>query len=509
MPNWLVKILRKKKPDLPQAKIDDKKQQEQRTCGMEEFAQQFKGDDTFVSRQFLCGGKRVCIAFLNGMVANDIIDLHIVEPLQRAEPPSHGDIGQWLTDEIVSVNESARHHELASMTDAIVLGDTVLFFEGMEGALSFNTKQWVTRSIVEPEGEKVLRGPREGFNESLVISTTLIRRRLRTADLTFEFLKLGRRANITCSICYLKSLANLAVLDELRERLNNIDIDGVLAANYIEEMIMDSPMSIFPTVGNTERPDVVVGKLLEGRVALLVDGTSYAIMVPHLCIEMFQTPDDYYSNFLAGSVGRLLRLLGFILTITIPAIYLSLVTIHQEMVPTEVLLSINAARQGVPLPSVVELFVMLIAFEILRESGARLPSTLGQSLSIVGGLVIGQAAVAAKIISAPAVIVMGFTGITGLLIPRLATSALLLRVLFLILSAFIGLYGLLMGIAGLMVFLMGLKSFGIPYMYGTSNFHPQEFKDSMIRAPWWLQRMRPRYISTQDSVRQGRSPQHR
>ncbi len=511
MPNWLVKILRKHKPDEADTPTksdkpapEKKKKQEQQDCGMAAFAALFEGDDTFVSRQFLCGGRQVCIAFLNGMVANDIIDLHIVEPIQHAAPPQHGDIGQWLTDEVVSVNEAARHMQLDEMAAAITTGDTVLFIEGMEGALSFNTKNWTTRSISEPEGEKVLRGPREGFNESLVVSTTLIRRRLQTPDLKFEFRKIGRRAHVTCAVCYLKELVNDAVLSEVNKRLDCIDIDGLLAANYIEEMIMDSPLSMFPTIGNTERPDVVVAKILEGRVAILLDGTSYVITAPHLFVEMFQTNDDYYSNFIMGSLSRLLRILGFILTIMIPAAYLSLVTIHHEMVPTGLLLSIFAARQGVPLPTVVELFVMLVAFELLRESGARLPSFLGQSLSIVGGLVLGQAAVQAKIISAPAVIVVAFAGITGLLIPRLATATLLLRVLFLLLSSVIGLYGLMLGMSGLLIYLSGLKSFGIPYMYGTSNFHFQELKDSVIRAPWWLQRMRPRHISARDSVRQTR-----
>ncbi len=512
MPDWLVKILRKHKPaeaDKPTSSDkpapEKKKEQEQQDCGMASFAALFEGDDTFVSRQFLCGSRQVCIAFLNGMVSNEIIDLHIVDPIQHAEPPQRGDIGQWLTDEIVSVNEVARHEHLDEMAAAITTGDTVLFFEGMEGAISFNTKQWMTRSISEPEAEKVLRGPREGFNESLVVNTTLIRRRLQTPDLKFEFRKLGRRAHVTCAVCYLKGLVNEAVLSEVHKRLDSIDIDALLSVNYIEEIIMDSPLSMFPTIGNTERPDVVVAKLLEGRIAIMLDGSCAVITAPHVFVEMFQANDDYYNNFIMGSVSRMLRILGFVLTIMIPAAYLSLVTIHHEMVPTGLLLSIYAARQGVPLPTVVELFLMLVVFELLRESGARLPSFLGQSLSIVGGLVLGQAAVQAKFISAPAVIVVAFAGITGLLIPRLATATLLLRVVFLLLSSVIGLYGLMLGMSGLLIYLSGLKSFGVPFMYGTSNFHFQEYKDSIIRAPWWLQRMRPRHISTQDSVRQSRN----
>jgi spore germination protein KA len=503
MLNWMKKLFAKKKPE-EKASVsqEDKKTKEQAKCNIEEFARLFDNDDTFVSRQFLCGKLQCCIAFMNGMVNSEIIDLHIIHPMMQATPPEEGDLAQWLTETVISVNESTHHTELSDMVDYIVIGDTLLFVEGIEGAFSFNTKLWLTRAVVEPENEKVIKGPREGFNESLIVNTTMIRRRLRTNDLKFSFRKLGRRTKSTICIIYLQELVNQSVLDELNSRLDKIDIDGVLGTNYIEEQIVDSPWSLFNTLGNTERPDIVAAKLLEGRVALMIDGTPTAVILPSLFIEYFQTNEDYYDNYKMATINRIIRILGFILTITVPAIYLSLVTIHQEMVPTSLLQTINSARQAVPFPSIVEALLMLLAFEVLREAGARLPSFLGQSLSIVGGLVIGQAAVQARIISAPIVIVVAFTGITGLLVPRLSSATLILRVLFLIASSFVGLYGLMLGLIGLLIHLFGMRSFGVPYMMGTMPMNLQDLKDTLIRAPWWYMIMRPRSISVKDSVRQ-------
>ena len=503
MLKWFFKFFRKKKPEAQTASPQEaKKSAELAACGIEEFAKLFDNDDTFVSKQFLCEKKQCCIAYLNGMVNNEVVDFHILQPLMKADPPKEGDLSTWLTETIVSVNESEHHTDLNEMVDHIVVGDTVLFFEGIEGAFSFNTKLWITRAVSEPDNEKVLKGPREGFNESLIINTTMIRRRLRTADLKFCFRKIGRRTKSTVCIMYLQGLVNQSVLDELNHRLDKVDIDGVLGTNYLEEQISDSPWSLFNTLGNTERPDVVAAKLLEGRVAFMVDGTPTAVTLPSLFIEYFQTNEDYYSNYITASINRLIRISGFLLTITIPAVYLALVTIHQEMVPHSLLHTINSARQAVPFPSFVEGLLMLLAFEVLRESGARLPSFLGQSLSIVGGLVIGQAAVQARLISAPVVIIAAFTGITGLLVPRLASATLILRVLFVVLSSLMGLYGLMLGLVGLLIHLSSIQSFGVPYMLGSMPMNLQDLKDTVIRAPWWYMIMRPRQISAKDSVRQ-------
>lgn len=467
-----------------------------------EFIKLFENDGMFITRDIICGKRHCCIAFVKGLVSIELVNKHITEPLMHADPPEKGDITDFLLQSIIIADEVGRHTELSTMANAVTEGDTILFVEGCQCALTFNTKKWSLRAITEPEAEKVIKGPREGFNESLIVNLGLIRRKLNTPDFKTTYRKLGTRTNTTTCLCYLQSLANQAVIDEMNHRLDSINIDSMLSVNYIDEMIRDSPMSMFPTMGTTERPDVVAAKLLEGRVAVLIEGCPCGLTAPFIGIENFQAAEDYYSSFWMTSIGRMMRILGFIFTITVPAIYLALTTIHQEMVPTTLLLAINASRQQVPLPSVVELTVMLVAFEILREAGARLPAFLGQSLSVVGGIIIGQAAVEARLISAPIVIVVSFAGITGLLVPKLEGPTFILRLVFVFLAGILGFYGLMFGLTAMFLHLAGIRSFGVPYMYGAVPLNMQEFKDTVIRAPWWHMVMRPRHISAKDSVRQ-------
>jgi spore germination protein KA len=302
----------------------------------------------------------------------------------------------------------------------------------------------------------------------------------------------------TC-ICYIGRLAKPEILDELDRRLEKIDVDGVVDSNYLIEYVKDAPMSIFKTIGRTERPDVVAGKLLEGRVAIFVDGTPEVLTLPYLFIENFQSNEDYYVNFWYASLYRSLRIFAFLLTICIPALYIAAVTCQQELLPTPMLLSISVARQGVPFPTILETLLMVFMFELLKETGIRMNSSIGQALSIVGALVIGQAAVEAKIASAPIIIVVAVAGITGLIIPRLSMPVIVLRTVFLLLAAALGLFGLVMGLMGLLIYLVDLRTFGLPAFYNPS-WGFQSRKDTLIRAPWWAMKTRPGGMS-EDSAR--------
>jgi spore germination protein KA len=503
MVNWFLKFIRKKpeKAD-PDGKKGAGGEPQRPACGIVEFRKLFEGDDTFVTREFLCSGRQCCVAYVNGMVDTEVVDRHVVEPLMRAEPPADGGALKWLAENAVTADEVTLHSELGPMAEAFVAGDAVCFLEGCAGALTFNTRKWTTRAVTEPETEKVTKGPREGFIESMIVNLSLIRRKLNTPDLKFKFRRVGRRSNTRVCLCYLESLANRAVIDEFNRRLDAIDIDAVLSVNYVDELIRDAPTSIFNTMGTTERPDVTAAKLLEGRVALMMEGCPCALTAPFIFIEYFQTSEDYYGSYWMASISRVMRIIGYILTVTVPAMYLALVTMHQEVVPTALLIAINAARQQVPLPTVLEIVAMLIVVEIMRESGARVPSFLGQSLSIVGGLVIGQAAVEARLISAPIVIVVALTAITSLLIPKIEGPAFILRISFVFITSVLGFYGLMIGMTAMFIHLLGLRSFGVPYLTDVFPTNMQEFKDTAIRMPWYFMVMRPRHISSKDSVRQ-------
>jgi spore germination protein KA len=271
--------------------------------------------------------------------------------------------------------------------------------------------------------------------------------------------------------------------------------------NYLNEYIKDAPLSPFKTIGITERPDIVAAKLLEGRIAIFLDGTPTVLTLPYLFIENFQSNEDYYVNYWYSSFSRILRIAAFFLTTCVPAVYIAAVTCQQEILPTPLILSISIARQGVPFPTILEAILMLLIFEILKETGVRMSANIGQALSIVWALVVGQAAVEAKIASAPIIIVVATTGITGLIIPRLSMAVIMLRMAFLLLSCVLGVFGLIMGLMGLLIYLVDMRSFGLDAFHNPS-MKLQDRKDTFFRAPWWLMKTRPEGLSD-DAVRSG------
>ncbi len=460
----------------------------------------FKNDQTLIVREIenrLNSSTKYCIVYIDGMVNNKLLNEDVIKPLQeyRMRWKEH-DLIDVIAKQVMLSNSVDKTSDMEEMLQAIIYGDTALLIDGYAEVLILNTKGWGSRSISEPDNEKVLRGPREGFNEALMMNLSLLRRKIRTPDLKMEFQTFGTRTKTKACICYLDGVVNKDVLTELKRRLKTFSIDGTLDSNYICEFIKDAPYSPIKTIGSTEKPDIVAAKLLEGRVALFLDGTPVVLTVPFLFIENFQSDEDYYLNYYFASFCRVLRLASFFIASSLPAIYIALVTFHQEMLPTALFMSISMARQGVPFPTALEALFMLVVFEMLRESGARMPGSMGQALSIVGALVIGQAAVTAKIVSAPMIIVVAFTGISGLMIPRIKGANILLRFGLLFMASAIGLYGYLFGMLGFVIHLFNLNSFGISIMNSSYANSMQDQKDIFIRAPWWYMKKRPKFLST-------------
>ncbi|MFU0832098.1 MAG: Spore germination protein B1 [Oscillospiraceae bacterium] len=469
----------------------------------------FTGDDTLIFRLLENNrGKktmRFCLVYVDGMVNNRLMNQDVIRPLLEFVFQTHE--GQSLIDTVqmqaMFANDAKKTDSIDELIQGIVYGDTALLLEGCAQALVLNTKGFSLRSITEPESERAIRGPREGFNESILTNLSMLRRKIRTPDLKFQFMTFGRRTKTKACICYLDSVANHAVLKELKERLRKIDIDGTLDSNYITEIIKDAPYSAVKTVGSTERPDVVAAKLLEGRVALFLDGTPMVLTVPHLFIEHFQDDEDYYLNYYFTCIGRMLRIFAFVVSCCLPAVYVGLVTFHQELLPSPLLFSVITARQGLPFPTALETTLMLIVFEMLRESGARMPGLMGQTLSIVGALVIGQAAVNAKIVSAPIIIVVGLTGISGLMVTRLKGYMIWHRFILLACVCVLGLYGLILGVLIMLAGVFSITSFGVPIMSGIYTRSMKDYKDIYVRAPWWVMIRRPKFLSG-NRVRQSR-----
>jgi len=460
----------------------------------------FDGDDTVVKRQFKNkSGLDFYLFYSDGLVNSLILNEHIMQPLLESHVKKGDDCIENLLNHVINISETKTVTKLKDIVQAVSYGDTVLLVENQSNAIVLNSKTFFMRGIEEPDSEKVISGSREGFTEVLLANLSLVKRRLRTENLKLKYHSFGKRTHTQACICYIDGLVNKEVLKELYDRLDKIDIDSVLDVNYLSEQIREMPHSLFRETGITEKPDVVVGKLLEGRIAVFVDGSPVVLTVPFLFIENFQSGDDYYTNYFYASISRLIRSSAFFLSIMTPAIYLAIAAFHKEMLPTVFFINVAAERSGVPFPVVLEMIIMFIIFDILREAGVRMPTGIGTALSIVGALVIGQAAVEARLVDAPLIIIVGFASITGLLNPRLGASTILLRLIFIILSGIFGLYGFILCFVFLLFHLNNLTSFGIPQLKSYESVEYQDIKDIMIRGPWTKMIKRPNIAA--DTIR--------
>ncbi|MBB6674668.1 spore germination protein [Cohnella nanjingensis] len=393
-----------------------------------------------------------------------------------------------LTDaNVVEVNR------LAQIYSYLLTGHGIVLLDGANAALAVDSVKLQARQVEEPNVQSVVRGPREGFTEVLDWNTAMIRRRLKSPNLWMETRIIGKESQTRVVIAYMNGIVTSSVLDEVRRRMDRIEIDAILESNYIEQFIQDKQLTTFPTVFNTERPDVVSAHLLEGKVAILVDGTPFALVVPALFIQFFQSSEDYYQRTDFASLIRILRVIAFVLATLTPSLYIAVTTFHQELIPTTLLYNLASQREGVPFPAFMEGLLMEVTFEILREASVRMPKTIGQSISVVGTLVIGQAAVEAGLVTAGMVIVVSITAISNFVMPafNMGISARILRFMLMGLGASFGLFGVFLGIILLVVHLCNLQSFGVPYMAPFAPLRLNDQKDALFRMPIPWMRLRP------------------
>ena len=424
------------------------------------------------------------LVFLDGMVDSLFLSENVIKPLTFGVPKSGYISARLISEKVLFANEVSIKTTIDEMLFTVLSGDTLVLVSGSTSAIAVNTKGFPYRQIEEPADERVTQGPREGFCEVAILNLALIRRKLFTPDLCIKSVNLGSRTDTAVYMCYLDSLTDKKTLSMLKERLGKIDIDGVLDSNYLTEHIRDRKYNIFKTIGTTERPDVIAARLLEGRIAIVVDGSPMVLTLPYLFSENFQSDEDYYSSFIVASVRRLLRYVCFVAAISVPAVFIALTTFHIELMPTHFAISVARLRMGVPVSSVVECLLLVVVFEVLKEAGVRMSQSLGHALSIVGGLVVGEAAVEAKIISAPMLIAVAFSGICGLMVPRLKTSVLYIRVSSVIICSLTGLYGFMALGTVILIYVLNLKSFGVDYTVSLQKISFQTLKDSIIRASW-------------------------
>ena len=436
--------------------------------------------------------KKAMIVYIDGLINKDLMERDIISPLKSRE--FDGDVNLALKTHYKEIAE------MPAFVSEVLQGQTALFYEGSQKIYIIDIKQWDKRSVETPDTESVIRGPREGFTESIRTNTALLRRRLRTPKLTIENMVLGREGNTPVGIAYVEGIVNRDVLSELKYRLSQIDTDAIFESGNIEQYICRHKFSPVSGMGSTQKPDVVAARILEGRVAVFCDGTPHVLTIPELFVENLQSSEDYYNRILLATTLRLLRIVGLFITLMLPGLSVAIITFSQEMMPSVFLNSLVASTQKTPLPSGAEIFLLILMFELLKEAGTRLPKTVGSAITIVGALIIGDAAVSAGIVSAPAVIIVALTAVSSFIVPTLPEFVILYRMLFFFLGGTMGLIGIGTGVVIMLIQLVSTESFGVPIL---SSFSKNELKDIIFRFPLRSMTYRPESIAKDNVRRRG------
>jgi len=469
-----------------------------------------ENDDFQVKHFKIFGQYHAAIFYFSNLVNQDNLNKNILRPLMYV--PEHLISKDRPLNKLIDIimNETLYHGQakveesLDKLIAVLLRGETVILIDGITEAIHISTREVEHRSVTQPETEQVILGPREGFIENIDTNIAMLRYRLPTSDFQLRTMKIGRLTKSTVCFCYIKGVANETVISEVEQRLSAIDIDAILDAGYLEQFIEDNHFTPFPQVQATERPDKTVANLVEGRVAILVDGSPFALLVPVVFNQFYQTAEDYSSRFLMGTFARFARMLALVFSLVFPSLYVSLIAFNPELLPTEFAVAVAGGRAGVPYPAVVEVLIIEIAMEILREATVRLPRQVGGALSIVGVLVVGQAAVEAGLASPITVVVIALTTIGSFATPAY-TAAFALRMLrfpIMILAGIFGLYGVMIGIILTFNHLLNLKSFGVPYMAPVSPGDSQGMKDVVTRSPLWSMSKRPNFLQPANRKRQ-------
>ncbi|TPE67896.1 spore germination protein [Halalkalibacterium halodurans] len=394
-----------------------------------------------------------------------------------------------IETQILSVARVQAYDLWSPIIHSLLSGNSIVLIDGFDKALSCSTPGSKWRSIEEPSTETTVRGPKDAFNESLQTNLSLIRRRVKSNRLRVENTELGETTHTDVALVYVDDLVDKKLLQEIKQRLNRVITHKVISEANIEEAMQDEMLTPFPTIYNTERPDMVAYALVEEKVALIIDGTPFALILPTDFAQFFKAAEDYYQRYDLSTFIRLLRYFAFTVSLLGPSLYVALITFHQDLIPTTLLIRLASQREGIPFPALVEALIMEFTFELLREAGLRMPRAIGQAVSIVGALVIGQAAVQAGIVSASMVIVVAATGIASFTTPayNLAVAARLLRFFMMLLAATFGLYGIILGLIMLVAHLSSLRSVGMPYFAPFAPFSMKAQKDGLFRLPLkWL-----------------------
>ncbi|MHA7965506.1 spore germination protein [Paenibacillus sp. CAU 1782] len=451
----------------------------------------------------LAGSRDAFLLFIDGMINEQLLDLHVLAPLLQARADA-SKIDFAYISSIVATSQLVIAASFDDLLRFISNGSVALLVDHLPFGIAVSLPGWQQRGIEEPAAESIIRGPREGFTETLSVNTSMLRRKIKDPALKLSRIQVGRYTQTEIILAHIDGIANHSLVEEVRSRIDKIDIDGVLESGYIEGLIEDHPYSPFPQIQVTERPDVVSASLLEGKIGIMVDGTPFCLIAPTTFFSMLQSPEDYYQRFMISSFIRWLRFLFLLISLLLPSLYVAVLTFHQEMVPTSLLLSIAKSREEIPFPALVEALLMEVSFEALREAGVRLPKQVGSAVSIVGALVIGQAATSAGLVSSPMVMVVAITGIASFLLPQYSAGIAIrvLRFPIMFLSGMFGLLGLMLGVIAIIIHLCSIRSLGVPYLQPLAPMKWSEMLDTFMRGPIWSNLKRPSLTGRKNTIRQ-------
>lgn len=455
---------------------------------------------------------RIYGVYTDGLINREILENFLLKNLFNYKnlegqiKDTESERTQLIMQHFSSTFDVKETDKMNDLIKSILSGDSAIFVEGCKKGLIIATRSWAARGVSEPQTESVVRGPREGFTETIRFNTVLVRRRIRDTKLKFKVISYGTRSKTDVVIAYIEDIAKPELVEEVMTRLNKYVIDAVLDSGYIEQLIEDSWKSPFPQTQATERPDKFAASLLEGKVGILVDTSPFGIIVPATLNSFYQASEDYYQRWQIMSFTRILRYLVSFLSFTLPGLYVAVLNFHPEILPTPFAISIAASREGITFSTVTEIVLMEIVFELFREAGIRAPGAIGHVISLVGGLVIGQALVDSNIISPMILIIIAFTAICTFAVPdyNLTSAFRLVRYLFIIISAMFGLYGFLIAWLLMLAHLSSLESFKIPYLapYNISDQNrATDLKDTILRFPTFMQATRPIFAQSMQRIR--------
>ncbi|MEG6512327.1 spore germination protein [Desulforamulus ruminis] len=468
------------------------------------------GSVDIICTRVLIGSRAAILIYIDGIVDVKIIRQDVLSKLQQVReiPDQQKDLLRYIAEKTLSSGSVKRASLAADVLLEILLGKSLLLIAGSDEGLVIETRGGERRAIDEPPTERTVRGSREGFIEDLTVNLAILRRKIKSPELMIQATTLGRRSRTKVAMVYLTDIADPQIVQEVRHRLSQINVDAVLASGYLERFFEDYPNSLFPQVFGTERPDRVVANLLEGRVAILVDGTPFVLLVPTVFMQFLQGSEDYYERTIIGSAARMVRLLALIITTTLTPVYIALITFHHSLMPTDLLLAVAEIREELPFTPLVEALFMEVVIELLREAGLRLPSTVGQTLGVVGGIVIGQAVISAKLVSPLMVVVVSLATISSFVFPNysMGLAIRLIKFPMMLLAAMFGAVGIAVGLLFITIHLVSLESFGVPYMSPLAPTRYADLGDTFVVSRIWKHKKRPVSVPHIDNQRIGQAP---